>query len=78
MIAVFNVTFEGWTFPFRTTLDSIDSGLIRFIAKLPTCACLLRSIFYFVNSKAQGTILKVIALLLEVNVTLVSDFIKLP
>ena len=38
MIAVFNVTFEGWTFPFRTTLDSIDSGLIHFTGKLPfTC-----------------------------------------
>ena len=31
----------------------------------------------FLNSKAQGTILKVIALLLEVNVTLVSNNIKL-
>ena len=31
----------------------------------------------FLNSKAQGTILKVIALLLDVNVTLVSDIVKL-
>ena len=38
MIAVFNVTFEGWTFPLRTTLDSIDSELIHFTGKLPfTC-----------------------------------------